>query len=50
MVKELWLKEGDSNTAFFHKAASSISKKNHISQMEIQRYVSSDPYDIKIHV
>jgi hypothetical protein len=49
-AKELWLKEGDRNIAFFHKAATSRQKKNHIGQMELQGQLFSDPVEIKKHV
>ena len=33
--REIWLKEGDSNTGFFYRMANSHGRRNTISQMKI---------------
>lgn len=48
--KVKWLKEGDANTAFFHKATSNRINKDLILYMEINDTESNNPDEIKTHI
>ena len=49
-ARDKWLKEGDLNTAFFHKCASHRKKKNLIFKMEINGVITDSFEDIQIHI
>lgn len=45
--RALWLKEGDSNTKFFHRTANAHKRYNHIDQIAAEGVTLKDPADIK---
>jgi hypothetical protein len=49
-LRALWLKEGDSNTRFFHKMANSHRKYNRVETLRIDGVLSNDPNEVKEHV
>ena len=44
--REVWLKEGDRNTSFFHKMANSHRRRNVINKIKINGFRLSDDNDI----
>ena len=44
------MKEGDSNTWFFHKVANSHHRYNHVKTLHIDGVLSNDPNEVKEHV
>jgi exonuclease III len=48
--RELWLKEGDNNTKFFHGMANSHRRSNHIENLEEEGVVFHEDQDIREHV
>ena len=40
--REIWLKEGDRNTGFFHKVVNSHRRGNHIKMMINENWVTED--------
>ncbi|KAK1291915.1 hypothetical protein QJS10_CPB17g00785 [Acorus calamus] len=45
--KELWLKEGDGNTKFFHKAANQRRRQSQIHQIKVEGRVIQDMLEIE---
>jgi exonuclease III len=48
--RALWLKEGDSNTRFFHKVANSHRRNNCVDNLCIDGVMSHDPTEVKEHI
>jgi hypothetical protein len=48
--RALWLKEGDSNTRFFHKVANSHRRNNRVETLCIDGVMSHDPNEVKEHI
>ena len=48
-LRALWLKEGDSNTRFFHKVANSHRRYNRVETC-IDGVMSHDPNEVKEHI
>ena len=48
--RALWLKEGDSNTRFFHKMANYHRRYNRVETLCIEGLLSNDPNEVKEHV
>jgi hypothetical protein len=49
-LRELWLKEGDKCTKFFHRVANSNRRNNSIDQLEVNGRFSLDQSKIRDHV
>ena len=45
--RELWLKEGDNNTRFFHRMANAHSKRNWLSKLKVNGCWHSEENDLK---
>jgi hypothetical protein len=48
--RALWLKDGDSNTRFFHKVANSHRRNNCVETLCIDGVMSYDPNEVKKHI
>jgi hypothetical protein len=48
--RALWLKEGDSNTRYFHKMANSHRRYNRVETLRIEGVLSNDPNEVKEHI
>jgi hypothetical protein len=48
--RALWLKEGDSNTWFFHKVANFHRRNNCVETLCIEGVMSHDPNEVKEHI
>jgi exonuclease III len=48
--RALWLKEGDSNTRYFHKMANSHRRCNRVETLRIEGVLSNDPNEVKEHI
>ena len=48
--RALWLKEGDSNTQFFHEVANSHRRYNRVETLRIDGALSNDPNKVEEHV
>ena len=48
--RALWLKEGDSNTQFFHKVANSQRRYNRVETLRSDGVLSHDPNEVKEHI
>lgn len=46
-IQNLWLKEGDNNTKFFHNTANAHKKSNCIDQLEVQGEIVKEPDRVK---
>lgn len=49
-AKQQWLKEGDSNTKYFHRVASTRHRKNKILALEIDNSLTTSTLDIHDHI
>ena len=47
---EIWLKEGDKNTRFFHKMANARARRNLLSKVKINGVTLTDKEEIKARV
>ena len=48
--REIWLKEGDKNTRFFHKMANAHARRNLLTKVKINRVTLTDEDEIKVGV
>ena len=47
MSRELWLKEGDRNTRFFHRMASAHRRVNHMDRIKINGITMTEERDVR---
>ena len=45
--RSLWLKEGDRNTAYFHKQAEARKQYKAVTEVQVQKKTIADPEGIK---
>ncbi|RVW34760.1 LINE-1 reverse transcriptase-like [Vitis vinifera] len=48
--RELWLKEGDNNTRFFHRMANAHSRRNWLSKLKVNGYWHSEENNLRNNI